>query len=93
MTPENFLTFSDNQRPEIDYPCTWVYKVIGEDRKLLEESIQLICAPNQVEITFSQQSSKGKYLSLNASLRVTSEEERLTIYALLKNHPAIKIVL
>ena len=88
ISPENGV-----ERPEIDYPCSWSYKVIGEDCTLLKEVITSACAPLDVSITHSQVSSKGKYHSLNAEIIVTSEEVRLGIYETLKSAPAVKIVL
>lgn len=87
------LQVSQPEKPEIDYPCTWVYKVIGEDTRILKELIVTACAPAGVDITHSHSSSGGKYHSLNATLVVDSEEMRLQIYELLKKHPAVKIVL
>lgn len=81
------------EKPEIEYPCTWVYKVIGENTDTLKELILTACAPAKVDITHSHSSSKGKYHSLNATLVVETEGMRLQIYELLKNHPAVKIVL
>lgn len=81
------------EKPEIDYPCNWIYKVIGEDQEILKEVIITACAPANVDISYSHSSSKGKYHSLNASLEVEDEKQRLQIYDLLKNHPAIKVVL
>lgn len=81
------------ERPEIDYPCTWVYKVIGEDCALLKDVIINTCAPIDVSITHSHMSSKGKYHSLNAELVVPDEAVRLSIYETLKKSPAVKIVL
>lgn len=81
------------EKPEIEYPCDWVYKVIGEDPTVLKEIIITACAPTQVLINHSHTSSKGKYHSLNASLMVEDEKQRLQIYDLLKNHPAVKVVL
>lgn len=81
------------ERPEIEYPCSWIYKVIGEDCSLLKDVIEKCCAPHEVTITHSHQSSKGKYHSLNAELTVPSEEVRLAIYEALKKSAAVKIVL
>ena len=81
------------EKPEIEYPCTWVYKVIGSDQELLKEVIMTACAPASVDIAYSNSSSKGTYHSLNASLVVEDEKMRLQIYDLLKNHPAVKFVL
>ena len=93
MTQQQPAAPSCPQKPEIEYPSLWVYKVIGEDPALLREVIITACAPAAVEITPSHQSSQGKYHSLNASLTVDTEEMRLGIYELLKKHPAVKIVL
>lgn len=91
--PTSKATDTRPEKPEIEYPCTWVYKVIGEDTDILRELIITACAPADVDITHSHSSSKGKYHSLNATLEVESEQMRLQIYGLLKTHPAVKIVL
>ncbi|MFV0438641.1 MAG: DUF493 domain-containing protein [Desulfopila sp.] len=80
-------------KPDIEYPCTWVYKVIGEDPTLLNEVILTACAPAPVRITPSHTSSGGKYHSVDATLVVDSEEMRLQIYEVLKSHPGVKVVL
>jgi uncharacterized protein len=80
-------------RPAIDYPCTWVYKVIGEDCSLLKDTIIAACSPLPVKISYSNTSSKGKYHSLNAELEVPTEAVRLRVYETLKSSPAVKIVL
>ena len=81
------------KRPEIEYPCTWVYKVIGRDCTLLKELIVSACAPQSVKISHSNTSSGGKYHSLSAELRVEDETTRLAIYENLKNSPGVKFVL
>lgn len=81
------------ERPEIEYPCNWVYKVIGEDCSLLKDIIISSCSPLPVTITHSHSSSKGKYHSLNAEVEVPNEEFRLKIYETLKSSPAVKIIL
>jgi len=81
------------ERPEIKYPCAWVYKVIGVDCTLLKDIIVAACTPLEVAISHSHTSSKGKYHSLNAKVFVPDETVRLKIYETLKNHPSVKIVL
>ena len=81
------------ERPEIEYPCTWVYKVIGQDCTLLKDVIVTACAPEDVTISHSNSSSTGKYHSLNAELKVKDEATRLAIYETLKCHPVVKLVL
>jgi uncharacterized protein len=82
-----------SDRAEIEYPCTWVYKVIGEDCSLLKDIIISACSPLPVTISHSHTSSKGKYHSLNAELNVPNEEIRLKVYETLKSCPAVKIIL
>ena len=84
---------SSHKKPEINYPCRWTYKVIGEDCTLLKDAIISACSPHAVAISHSQSSSKGKYHSLNAELVVPDETVRLQIYDILKNSSAVKIVL
>ncbi len=81
------------KRPEIEYPCTWAYKIIGSDCTLLKEIIVSACAPQDVNISHSSTSSSGKYQSLNAELTVKDEVTRLAIYETLKNSPGVKFVL
>lgn len=84
---------TEQERPQIDYPCPWTYKVIGENRAMLREVIALACHPHAVIISDSHSSSRGKYHSLNAELVVPDEVVRLRIYETLKNSDVVKIVL
>lgn len=94
MKPLSSLTPLDpGQRPQITYPCPWTYKVIGEDRGLLDAAISTACAPHAVLISPSHQSSKGRYLSVNAEVVVPNEEVRLAIFERLKASLAVKFVL
>lgn len=77
----------------IEYPCSWDYKVIGEDPTLIKDAVTRICAPVTPTLTYSNSSSGGKYHSFKATLIVDSEERRLAIFQALKHDPAIKMVL
>jgi uncharacterized protein len=81
------------ERPKIEYPCTWTYKVIGEDCTLLKDLIVSACSPHPVTIRHSNSSSKGKYHSMHADIVVPDERVRLEIYEVLKGSSAVKIVL
>ena len=84
---------SSNCKARIDYPCQWLYKVIGKDQEELQAAFAEIAGHKSCNISHSNTSSKGKYLCLNLELTVESEEERNEIYLALKSHPSIKIVL
>ena len=94
MAPNNnHLLRESPDRPDIEYPCTWTYTVIGEDCSLLKDTIVSACAPLPVKITHAHSSSKGKYHSLHAELEVPDEKARLQIYAKLKESLSVKIIL
>ena len=78
---------------KLDYPCQWLYKVIGTDKEQLRHAIKEVINTIPCEINPSNSSSSGKYLCLNLEITVQSEEERNSIYQGLKDHPNIKIVL
>lgn len=90
MSDKNFC---EQRKPEITYPCSWEYKVIGTSEEKLRAVILAACTPVVPTITLSNVSSKGTYFSLNASLVVEDEEMRLRIFSHLKNSPDVKIVI
>lgn len=93
MKQKKIGSTDQTQKVEIEYPCRWVYKVIGEDCTLLKDVIEKACTPLEVTINYSKSSSKGKYHSLNSEVTVPDEETRLRIYEDLKAASAVKIVL
>lgn len=84
---------ADGCRPEINYPCSWQYKVIGEDREALIRAIKECVQEKAHLLTDSKKSSSGRYVSMNLELVVTSEENRLEIFNTLAGDPAVKVVI
>lgn len=84
---------NDTCKPKLNYPCQWVYKVIGTDQDELHQAIRETVNTTPCEISFSNSSSSEKYLCLNLEITVQNEEERNAIYLDLKAHPQVKIVL
>jgi len=80
------------EKVKIEYPTIWRYKVIGENARKTREAIESV-TDRPCTITFSKQSSRGKYQSFNADIMVHSEEEREKIFKKLKAHCDIKMVL
>jgi putative lipoic acid-binding regulatory protein len=78
---------------QLNYPCQWVYKVIGSDREKLQEALLEIVNDESCNISSSNSSRTEKYHCLNLEVTVKSEEERNSIYMSLKAHPRVKIVL
>jgi putative lipoic acid-binding regulatory protein len=77
---------SNNQRPKIDYPCEWNYKVIGTNIEGMIKAIEIAVAGIEHEISSSNVSSKGNYFSINLKVFVTSEVIRDIIFAKIENY-------
>lgn len=84
---------NSQEKVEIEYPCQWLYKVIGTDATLTTDAINECCGSLKVNIAYSNASSSGKYHSFNASVTVPDEKTRLAIFDALKVHPSLKMVL
>jgi uncharacterized protein len=76
----------------IDYPCLWVYKVIGSDETTMRTAIAE-AIPGGCEITTSRSSAGGKYVSLTVTVRVEDEIGRTSIYEALLKDLSVKVVL
>ena len=90
---ERFIINLLNKKVEIDYPCRWLYKVIGSDECELQQAIQTVVEGYECRVSLSNSSKKGKYLCLNVEVTVEDEESRNTIFQNLKAHRAITMVL
>ena len=80
-------------RAKIDYPCRWLYKVIGNDREQLYRAISEIIDTDACHISPSNSSRTGKYICLDVEVIVASEKQRNSIFMDLKAHPKITRVL
>lgn len=80
-------------KPEISYPCPWVYKVIGRDLAALQDVVAEILSGQAYSAAPSRSSKGGGYHCLNVSLTVGNEPDRLGFYERLRKHPAVIMVL
>lgn len=80
-------------KPEINYPCQWQYRLIGEDRVAMRQAITTWVPAAACTIADANISSSGRYLSLSLEVTVNDDAERLRLYQLLAGHPAIRMVL
>ena len=83
----------ESQKLELEYPCSWKYKIIGEERRKLEEAVHSVILERTHTLDHSKTSKTGKYVSLNLDLIVHNEDDRTFIYEALKAHQHIKMVL
>ncbi len=84
---------TDGCKPELAYPCRWVYKIIGRDYEMVRLAGPGVLQDRTCEISYSRSSSAGKYHSLSVEVEVESEEQRNSFYVALKEHPSVKIVM
>lgn len=82
-----------SQRPRIDYPCRWLYKIIGESRAEMRQAVEHHVQERPLALSDSHVSSTGRYVSMNLEVTVESDVERLNLYQLLAAEPAIRVVL
>ncbi|MFC1760564.1 YbeD family protein [Planctomycetota bacterium] len=80
-------------KPEIEYPCSWPFKVIGSDAEALQARLYQLLEGRECQLAVSQQSKQGTYTSFNLKVYVTSEAERDSLYVALRDLPNVKIVL
>lgn len=87
------MSVNDKQKIHLDYPCLWIYKVIGMDQAEMQSAVCEIIQDRPCRISLSRQSETAKYISLNVEITVESDSHRTTVYEALKAHRAIKLVL
>ncbi len=86
----------DNQtkeRPDIDYPCQWGYKIIGRDKEKLQACIKEVMGEKSHTAKAGNASKTGKFHSYNASCTVEDEAERNRIFKAFEDHDAVDMVI
>ena len=85
--------FDSSCKPQIDYPCEWQYKIIGESATVITELVADKVHEQDYVLKRSNVSSGGRYVSMSLELTVNSEERRLELYRVLAEDPTVKVVL
>lgn len=80
-------------RPEITYPCDWSYVVVGEGEAELMAHIERALDGADHRKRVSRTSASGRYTSIEVSLVVLDEEQRLVVFRALQGHPAVRYVI
>lgn len=83
----------EGRKPQIDYPCTWSYRVIGMDEARMRAAVLEIVGAAEHTLTLERESSAGKYRALQLDLLVRDEAHRLLTFERLAKHPEIRFVL
>ncbi|MCE5212037.1 MAG: DUF493 domain-containing protein [Deltaproteobacteria bacterium] len=87
------MTEDKDNKLKLEYPCTWIYKIIGVDQDEMSSAVREIIQDRSCSITLSRLSKNARYCCLNVAVTVESESHRQSIYEAMKSNPAIKIIL
>lgn len=87
------MTNDKKRKVQLEYPCPWVYKIIGSDENEMRLAVAEIIRDRNYKISHSRSSDTAKYHCLNVELSIESDSHRTTLYEALKSHRAVKIVL
>ena len=77
----------------LEYPCNWSYKLIATEVAALKKAISDVIDERSHDLTHSNSSKGGKYISMNLDMLVHNEDDRNFIFEALKKHQSIKMVL
>jgi len=81
------------EKLELTYPTSWTYKLIGYEKKAIQKAIHDVIVEREHNLTHSNASKTGKYISMNLDLIIQNDDERNFIYEALKAHENIVRVL
>lgn len=81
------------EKLELTYPTSWTYKLIGYEKKAIQKAIHDVIVKREHDLTHSNSSKTGKYISMNLNLVLQNDDERIFIYEALKAHQNIVRVL
>ncbi len=78
---------------ELDYPCSWEYKIVIRHEQTIEEIIKEVLDEREHNIKPSKKSAGGKFKSYTLEMLVHNEDDRKELYKILGDHEHIKMVL
>lgn len=86
----------DNQIPEkpsIEYPTQWGFKLIGRDKEALLACIKEAMGEKEHLCSLGNTSRTGKFTTYNASCTVDTEEERNRLFKYFQEHDDVEMVI
>jgi len=80
-------------KPTIDYPTQWGFKIIGRDKEKLKACIKEVMGDKEHLCSVGNASRTGKFHSYNASCTVENEEERDRLFKCFQDHDDVEMVI
>lgn len=91
------MTVSNDKKPEIEFPCKYPIKVLGDAHPDLNQHVISVMNTHAPTITESdltaKNSSKGKWQSITVTIIATGKPQLDAIFADLKTSNRVKMVL
>ncbi len=87
------LEDSTPKRPNIEYPTSWGFKLIGKDKDKLLACIKEAMGSKEHLCSLGNASRTGKFHSYNASCSVETEDERNRIFKYFSDHSDVDMVI
>jgi len=81
------------ERPNIEYPTSWGFKIIGRDKEKLLACIKEAMGEKEHLCSIGNKSRTGKFTTYNASCTVDTEEERNRIFKYFQDHDDVEMVI
>ena len=89
------MILDDNtkEKPQIEYPTQWGFKIIGRNKDALLACIKEVMGDKEHLCSLGNTSRTGKFTTYNASCIVESKEERDRIFKYFQEHIEVQMVL
>ena len=87
------LDSKTTEKPSIEYPTNWGFKLIGRDKDKLLACIKEAMGEKEHLCSLGNASRTGKFHSYNASCSVDTEEERNRIFKYFEDHDDVDMVI
>ena len=89
------MIFDNNtqEKPRIDYPTRWGFKIIGRDKEKLQACIKEVMGEKEHLCSIGNSSRTGKFTTYNASCIVEDQEERDKLFKCLQDHDDVEMVI
>ena len=81
------------ERPQIEYPTNWGFKLIGRDKEALLACIKEAMGEKEHLCSLGNTSKTGKFTTYNASCEVDTEEERNRIFKYFEDCDVVEMVM
>ncbi len=81
------------EKPTIEYPTSWGFKLIGRDKEALLACIKEAMGEKEHLCSLGNTSKTGKFSTYNASCTVDTEEERKRIFKYFEAHDDVDMVI